>query len=147
MAKRTRLVEAAVAAVLLLGCAGAVMAQDAASAVAARKGAMKAIGGASAALRGTDVAAMKAAGKTINDNLKTFGSSLAAGTGPESGQQTRAKAEIWSDATGFKTALDAALAASATLAAASTDDAAKAAAAAMGGTCAGCHGKYRGPAA
>jgi cytochrome c556 len=145
MAKSNRVLEIALAAALFAGCAGAVMAQDAAASVGNRRAAMKAIGGASAALRNpaSDAAALAGAGKTINENLKTFGANLAAGSGPESGQATKAKAEIWSDGAGFKAAMDAALAASDTLAHATDIDGAKAAAGDMGKACGGCHSKYR----
>jgi cytochrome c556 len=59
--------------------------------------------------------------------------------------ETYAKAEIWSDAEGFKAAEDAALKAVAELAA-STDEASfKIAMGALGNSCKGCHDKYRRP--
>jgi cytochrome c556 len=147
MAKSKRIVEAAIAVVLFVGCAGSVLAQDVATAVSNRQAAMKAIGGASGALRGGDPAAIRAAGKTIGDNLATFGANLPAGSGPESGQKTRAKAEIWSDSAGFKAAVSQAVAAADGLAKVGDDPAAiTAAGQAMQQACGGCHAKYRGPA-
>lgn len=102
---------------------------------------MKAVGGAAAKLRSAngDAEVLKAAGKTINDNLKIFAANLPAGSGAGSGAATKAKDEIWSDAAGFKAALDAALLASDSTA--TTGDAA--AAAGIGRSCGGCHSKYR----
>lgn len=144
MAKSKRIVEAAIAAVLFVGCAGAVLAQDVPTAVGNRKAAMKAIGGASAALRGQDTAALRGAGKTISENLATFAANLPVGSGPESGQPTKAKAEIWSDDAGFKAALAAAQTAATTLANVGDDPAvATGAAQNMQRACGGCHSKYR----
>lgn len=141
MARSKRILEAALCVALFAGCAGAVVAQDVASAVSARQAAMKAVGAAAGQMRasGGDPAVLKAAGKTINDNLKVFAANLPAGSGPDSGQTTKAKAEIWSDAAGFKTAMDAALTASAALA----ESGDPAGAQAIGRTCAGCHTGYR----
>ena len=50
MARTRKIVEVAIAAALFVGCAGSVLAQDAATAIAARKAAMKANGAAPAAL-------------------------------------------------------------------------------------------------
>lgn len=144
MAKSKKIVEVAVATLLFAGCATAVFAQDAATAVANRRSAMKAIGGASQALRGGDPAAIRAAGKTIGDNLATFAANVPAGSGPESGQQTKAKPEIWSDAAGFKAAADAAIAAADGLTKVGDDPAAVTAAAQnMQRACGGCHTKFR----
>lgn len=72
-----------------------------------------------------------------------------AGTGPEAGVRTRAKAEIWSDPDGFRRAGAGLLLASRSLSAAvrSGDIAAvRAAAPALGRACAACHDVYRAPA-
>ena len=150
MARTNKIVEIAIAAALFAGCAGSVLAQDAATAIAARKAAMKANGAATGALRGaataTDPAALTGAGKTIQANLATFAANLPKGSGPESGIPTRAKAEIWTDAAGFAAALDAAKAAAGTLANAPDLASAQAAAGAVGRSCGGCHSKYQAPA-
>ena len=72
-----------------------------------------------------------------------------AGTGPESGVRTRAKAEIWSDPDGFRRAGAGLLLASRSLSAAvrSRDIAAvRAAMPALGRACATCHDSFRAPA-
>lgn len=145
MGKRNWGLEIVCAGMLLAGSAGLVMAQDAGSAVGARKAAMKQIGGASAKLRQTDAdaATLAAAGKTINDSMKVFAANLPAGSGPEAGAETKAKAEIWTDSAGFQAAMDQSLAASDALAKAQDLDAAKTAAAAVGRSCGGCHSKFR----
>jgi cytochrome c556 len=150
MAKTRKIVEIAIAAALFAGCAGAVMAQDAAGAITARKAAMKANGAATGVLRGaataTDAAPLNAAGKSLQANLTTFAANLPKGSGPESGVATRAKPEIWTDAAGFKAALDSAMAAADALAKAPDLASAQAAAGAVGRTCGGCHSKYQAPA-
>jgi cytochrome c556 len=150
MARTTKIIEIAIAAALFAGCAGAVLAQDAATAISTRKAAMKANGAAVGVLRGaataTDPAALTAAGKSVHANLTTFAANLPKGSGPESGVATRAKPEIWTDAAGFKAALDSALAAADTLAKAPDLASAQAAAGAVGRTCGGCHTKYQAPA-
>ena len=69
-----------------------------------------------------------------------------AGSGPESGVKTDAKAEIWSDAAGFAAAAKALQDESAKLVAlveAGDAAGAKAQAGAVGQSCGGCHQKYR----
>ena len=71
-----------------------------------------------------------------------------AGTGPESGIRTRAKAEIWSDPEGFRRAGAGLLLASRDLSAAARGGdvaAIRAAFRALGRACAGCHDPYRAP--
>jgi cytochrome c556 len=70
------------------------------------------------------------------------------GSGPEAGQPTRAKAEIWTDAEGFATVASGLQAETAKLeqvALAGDIDALKAQARATGAACGACHSKYRGP--
>ena len=69
-----------------------------------------------------------------------------AGSGPQSGLKTKARAEIWSRAPAFKAAQDAlAQQANAFSQAVGTKDVAKirVAAKALGGACAGCHKQFR----
>lgn len=144
MATRNRLIEVAVAAALFAGVATVGFAQAPADFVAKRQAAMKAIGAQGAALRGpaSTPDQRRAAAKVVYDNLTVLGANVPAGSGSEAGVPTKAKAEIWSDAPGFKTALDAALKAADT--AVKADDASvQAAAAALFGACGGCHTKYR----
>ncbi len=70
------------------------------------------------------------------------------GSGPESGVKTDAKAEVWTDAAGFAAAATKFQAEAATLqqlAAAGDVAGMKAQARVVGGTCKGCHDKYRVP--
>jgi cytochrome c556 len=145
MAKVGRFMGVALAAAFLAGSAGMVFAADAATSIAARKAAMKATAMASVKLRNPALTAAdaKAVGKTISDDSKTFAANIAAGTGPESGVVTKAKAEIWTDKAGFKAELDKSMAASAALMKASDDAAAQTAAKAVLATCNSCHTKYR----
>lgn len=146
MAKGKKIVEVVLATALFAGCAGGVMAADAAASVAARKAAMKQVAIASAKLRNPNISAAdaRAAGKTIDEQTKVFAANLAKGTGAESGQTTKAKAEIWSDAKGFKAELDKSHAANAALVKVGDDPAAvKAAAKAVTDTCNSCHTKFR----
>jgi cytochrome c556 len=145
MAKRNRLIDAAVAAALFAGIATVGLAQTTPKdAVANRQAAMKAIGAQGAALRGPAATPdqRRAAAKVVYDNLTILGANVPAGSGAEAGVPTKAKAEIWTDNAGFKAALDNALKAADT--AAKADDASvQAAATALFGACGGCHTKYR----
>lgn len=146
MARMKKLVEVAVAAALFAGCAGAVVAADAGAAIAARKAAMKTTLTATVKLRNPAMTAEDArgAGKIIAADLKTFNANLGAGTGPESGVVTKAKAEIWTDKAGFKAEYDKALAAANALSKVGDDPAAaKAASKAVLDGCTSCHTKYR----
>lgn len=111
--------------------------------------------------------AMGAAFKAINDTLRTDAPDLRvvrrgvrtinmaahhqyrwfpAGSGPESGQRTKARAEIWSNAAGFRTAQDGFAAQARILAAAArTGDvtAIRAEGRKLGGTCKQCHDQFR----
>jgi len=143
MANHKKIVEVAIAAVLFAGVAGTVFAQPSSS-IAARQAAMKAIGAQAGVLAGpaSTPDQRRAAAKVVYDNLTTFGANVPAGSGSEAGVPTKAKAEIWSDNAGFKTALDTALKAADT--AVKADDAnVQALAGAVTRTCGGCHNKYR----
>jgi cytochrome c556 len=137
---------------------GVAMAQEASpggKAVLARQAHMKelakAFGGVGAELRKeapdkTAIAAGAAQAKALAAALPTW---FPKGSGPEAGAKTAAKAEIWSDAAGFDTAVAKVQAETAKLAdvAAGGDlDAIKAQARATGGACNACHEKYRTPA-
>src|SRR5690349_7244194 len=108
MAKGKKFIELAIAAALFAGCAGAVVAADNATSVANRKTAMKAVANASIKLRNPSASLddLKSSGKTIADQTKIFAANFPKGSGAESGEKTKAKAEIWSDAKGFKAESD-----------------------------------------
>jgi cytochrome c556 len=145
MAKGNKIVELAVAAALFAGCAGSVIAADAATSIAARQTAMKAVAKASIALRNPNStpADIRAAGKTIADHTKTFGANLPKGSGPEGGK-TKALPAIWTDAKGFKAEMDKAAAANAALTKVGDDPVkVKAASKAVLDTCNSCHDKFR----
>lgn len=119
------------------------------------------------AMRQTQLKALGAAFKTINDELRRSSPDAAkikagmvvmnkaaaampawfpAGTGPESGAATKARPEIWKDKAGF--AEDARAFAAETrklqaLAASGDFDAMKAQAKTVGGTCGACHSGFR----
>ena len=146
MAEGKKFVELALAAALFAGCAGSVIAADAATSIKTRQDAMKAVAKASIALRNpaSTPADVRAAGKTIGDQTKIFAANLPKGSGPESGVKTKALATIWSDAAGFKAELAKATAANAALTKVADDPVkVKAAAKAVTDTCTSCHDKYR----
>lgn len=155
----TKLVTIAVAGALVAGLGGAVYAQGAAeAAVAARRAEMVIIGRANggigavaraaaptpeqlAAIKGEADKVVAAFEKVKDPAMWPKGSGVADGV-----MGTKAKAEIWSDAAGFKTAMDASVAAAHALKKATdSGDAAqvKGAQAALQGTCGGCHSKFR----
>ncbi|MEI7931892.1 MAG: cytochrome c [Alphaproteobacteria bacterium] len=145
-----RKIEFVVAGLLAMGLAGAAIAQDAASNIAARQkdmqdvqANMQAVN--SAAGKG-DMAAAKEAALKINAAFKDASTRFTAGSDAAAGK-TRAKAEVWSDATGFKAKIDGAIATSDKLVAATggTDMAAvQTAAGDVNALCYGCHTPYRG---
>jgi len=142
---RKRAFELAVAAAMLAALGGAAFAQ--ADAIAARQAFMKSLQGKLAAVRGADPAAAKQAAIDINSGFKALATQFPPGSDSSAGK-TRAKAEIWSDSAGFKTAVDRAISASGQLVSAvNSGDAGQvtAAAGAVQQACAGCHGAYRGP--
>ncbi|MDB5468570.1 MAG: cytochrome [Caulobacter sp.] len=130
---------------------GAALAYDAASQVKDRQAGMKQIGGNMKGLYDTlngdkDPAKLKQYAGAINTLAGKVPSFFPAGSGPESGEKTKAKADIWTDTAGFKAAAGAFAAQAAKLnAAAQTGDADKVQAefAATRATCKGCHDKYQ----
>ncbi|MDB5438550.1 MAG: cytochrome [Caulobacteraceae bacterium] len=146
-----RIVEIALCAVLFVGVASAGLAQGQDS-VAKRTAAMKAMGaaaGATNAAAGTgDFATASAKAKELSATVKSLGGLFLAGSGPDA-VKTRAKPEVWSDAAGFKAAIDKAAAdadAVVTAADSKNADGVKAAVTAFQANCGACHTKYRGPA-
>jgi len=152
MAKWKRASEVALAAALFAGIATVGLAQAPADEVAARQAAMKVVGKGNAAIAAAmkaetpDFPGANAAAKSIQSAFTAFPGHFVAGSGPDSGITTKAKAEIWTDMEGFKAANMKAVTASAALVAATagTDVAAvNAAQTELRGTCGGCHSKYR----
>lgn len=144
----------AVGAALAVSAGMALAQQKPADAVKARQEAMKSLGGDSKIINDAlktdmpDKAAVIDAFHRIADKGKNVGMLFPKGSGPESGLKTRAKAEIWSDAAGFKTAADNFVAVTADLAkvsASSSADDLKAAAKKMNEACGGCHKPFRAP--
>ncbi|HYE47066.1 MAG TPA: cytochrome c [Caulobacter sp.] len=131
--------------------AGTAFAWDAASQVKARQAGMKQIGGNMKGLYDTlsddkNPAKLKEYAGNIQRLSGQLPSWFPAGSGPSSGEKTKAKADIWTDPAGFKAAADAFKAEAVKLnAAAQSGDAAKvqAAFAATRGTCKGCHDKFQ----
>jgi cytochrome c556 len=128
-----------------------VAAANATDMMATRQAFMKSVGGSLGAVRTAaaagDMAAAKASAQKLSDGFKIFGASFPAGTDSAS-SRTRAKAEIWTDATGFKAANDKAIAAAdaVVLATGGSDTAAVTASlTSLQQTCGGCHSVYRGP--
>lgn len=148
MAKR--IFEIALCATLVAGMATASLAQG--DVIAKRQAGMKTLFQSANAINNAakggdfDTAATKA--KELSATMHGFASQFPAGSGPKEGVKTRAKAEIWSDAAGFKAALDKSTgAADAVVASVASKDAAAIGAAvqAFQGTCGGCHTPFRGP--
>lgn len=131
--------------------AGAAFAYDAASQIKERQANMKQIGGNMKGLYDTlsgdkDPAKLKTYAANINALSAKVPSWFPAGSGPSSGEKTKAKADIWTDPAGFKAAAGAFAAQAAKLnAAAQSGDADKVQAefAATRGTCKGCHDKFQ----
>jgi cytochrome c556 len=95
-----------------------------------------------------DTGVIAAQAKVVADLAKQIPSWFPAGSGPETGIKTRAKAEIWSDNGGFVAAakgLETESTKLASVAAGGNVDAIKAQVKATGGACGTCHNKYRGP--
>ena len=139
------------AAAALLTSVGGVALAHVADANADRQAFMKSVGGLLSTVRTAatagDMATAKASAQKLSDGFKKFAVQFPAGS-DATAVKTRAKAEIWTDAAGFKAANDKAIAASDALllAAGGTDAAAVTAAlSSVQKTCAGCHGVYRGP--
>lgn len=90
-----------------------------------------------------DLAAVNAAAVKLKGYADQMGTWFPAGTGPESGIKTEAKAEIWTDRAGFDAALAKFQEESGKLVAVTDAAGLKAQFPALGGSCKGCHDKYR----
>lgn len=145
--RTTALVSAALVAVLAAGTAFA------ADPIETRKKTMKAIGGAFGGVmvkmvKGEtpyDAAAAKAAATTVAQTAAGIDIAALFPAGSDKGGDTEALPKIWSDAAGFKAAMDAMKAATAAQVANSDQgvDKLKVAVAEIGKTCKGCHDGYR----
>jgi cytochrome c556 len=125
---------------------------SAAEVVKTRQKGLKALGAAFKTLRdelktdSPDAAKIRTASADITEAAGSIGKWFPAGTGPDSGAKTDAKAEIWTDAAGFAAARDSFVreANKWTQLGSSGDASAwKEGAAALGQSCKGCHDKYR----
>lgn len=145
--RATALVSAALVAVLAAGTAFA------ADPIETRKKTMKAIGGAFGGVmvkmvKGEtpyDAAAAKAAATTLSQTAAGIDIAALFPAGSDKGGDTEALPKIWSDAAGFKAAMDTMKAATAAQVANSDQglDKLKVAVAEIGKTCKGCHDGYR----
>lgn len=131
--------------------AGSAFALDAATQIKARQDGMKAIGGATKGLYDTlsgdkDPARLKDYAARINSLAPQVPGWFPAGTGPEAGVKSKAKAEIWSDKADFNIKAQALATQAGKLnAAAQTGDADKVKTEfmALRGTCKSCHEKFQ----
>lgn len=145
-----RLSKQAVASlVVALSVGGAAVAVIAADAFHDRHMAMEAVGDAMKPLGAIakkqapfDAAVVKASATTIADNLKKASALFPAGSG---GGESRAKAEIWTDAAGFEKGMKDAHSAAVALQSVSEEAAFAPALGALGSNCKSCHDKYRLP--
>ena len=143
------------AGVLLYCGGGAALAQKSpADTIKARQDAMKSWGGNLKTINEQlksatpDVAAIKTAVAGVSANAKDVASWFPAGSGPETGVKTRAKAEIWSQAADFKTAADNFVAGTAKFSgvvAGGNVETIKTDLKAFTDGCGGCHMKFRAP--
>lgn len=128
------------------GAAVAVIAADAFHdrhmAMEAVNDAMKPLGAIAKKQAPFDAAVVKASATTIADNLKKASALFPAGSG---GGESRAKAEIWTDAAGFEKGMKDAHSAAVALQSVSEEAAFAPALGALGSTCKSCHDKYRLP--
>lgn len=146
------------AMILALGLAAATVAGGALAAVsmekvvATRQANFKALGAAFKAINDQlkadtpDLAVIRASAKKAHDLARAEPHWFPKGSGPESGTNTKAKPEIWSDPAGFKLALASLETESGKLVkvSAGTDiDAIKAQVKATGMACGGCHNKFK----
>jgi cytochrome c556 len=135
-----------VVAVVVGGAAVAVIAADALHdrhmAMEAVGDAMKPLGAMAKKAAPFDAAVVKASATTIADNLKKAQGLFPAGSG---GGESRAKAEIWTDAAGFEKGMKDGYAAAVALQSVSDEAAFGPALGALGGNCKSCHDKYRIP--
>ena len=142
--KTKGIIEAALAAAILIGAAGSVLAQAPADAIPKRQAIMKGMGASVGAINTAtgagDFATAQTKATELAVNAKSLGALFPAGSGPDAGK-TRAKAEIWSDQAGFGAAYGKLTAATA----AKDADKVKAAIGGLQQSCGGCHTPYRGP--
>jgi cytochrome c556 len=135
-----------VVAVVVGGAAVAAIAADAFHdrhmAMEAVGDAMKPLGAMAKKAAPFDAAVVKASATTIADNLKKAQGLFPAGSG---GGESRAKAEIWTDAAGFEKGMKDGYAAAVALQSVSDEAAFGPALGALGGSCKSCHDKYRIP--
>lgn len=146
-----KMMSAVLAAGLVLGAAGASYAAlDAAAVIKARQDGMKSQGGALKGLgqglgSGASAADLKQFSAKLVDTSAQLPGWFPKGSGPESGVKTKAKAEIWSDAAGFKAAADNLKTQAGkldTAVAGGDTDAIKAQFGAVRAACKSCHEKY-----
>jgi cytochrome c556 len=93
-----------------------------------------------------DLAVVRASAQTVQAQAGKVGTWFPAGSGPQAGVKTHAKAQIWSDPAGFQAALKPLAPAAAKLNAAAKGgdvDAIRAAFKETGAACGGCHDKFR----
>jgi cytochrome c556 len=99
-------------AALMLGATGAALAADVGGVIQARQAHYKAIGAASKGIYDElnkptpDANVIQGYARTLDQLAPQIPSWFPAGSGPESGLKTHAKAEIWSQPAAFKTAAD-----------------------------------------
>jgi cytochrome c556 len=126
--------------------------QSPADIVKARQQGLKSLGAAFKVIRdelkgeSPDAAKIRSAAADITRTAGAIGGWFPAGTGPESGLKTDAKAEIWTDAAGFVTARELFVREAdkwTQLGRSGAPASWKEAAAALGQSCKGCHDKYR----
>ena len=149
-------VATAAALIMALGAASAALSDGGPmeGTIKARQAHMREINAASKAISdqlqapAPDLAAIRAAAKTLKDMGQAMPGWFPAGSGPESGVKTRAKPEIWTNAADFAADVTSFKAAGAKLSdvAGGGDIAAiKAQMGATGLACGACHFAYRGP--
>lgn len=148
----TAAVSLAAAAAIVLGSVSATAADTvAADTIKARQQGFKALGAASKTIRdelrdGGDAQKIRAAAIDIRKAADAIAAWFPAGTGPEAGVKTEAKAEIWKDAAGFAKAREAFVREAqryVQLADAGDIAGLNEANKALGQTCKGCHDSYR----
>lgn len=153
MTSSRRLLSAAVcAAALALAGGAALAAVNAKAVIETRESNFKSMGKAMKAMNeglkaeAPDMAAITANASTIRGFAPKISTWFPKGTGPEAGVKTEAKAEIWTDPAGFAAAasrLEPEAAKLETLARAGDVAGARAQFRVVGGTCKGCHDKFR----
>jgi cytochrome c556 len=135
-----------------LSIATTAVALDAAAVEKARSDYMHSLGKPAKAMRdelqkaSPDIAALKAYAADIAKVAPDLPAHFPAGSGPDSGVKTEAKANIWTDAAGFKKDADGLASAATALNAAAQGgniDAVKAAFGNLGQTCKTCHTTYK----